>query len=146
MSTNDAASRRGTYVERTALSNQGPFIAEQVLNWSGLAVTHLRPTYFLEWLLYPFQLTLLVEKRDSPPACRQGAACAHRSGGPSAGDRRNLQSPNEHKGQTYPLFGPVEMDHEQMAAELSDALGCSATIWMRSVLPHPRRDEAAGYI
>jgi NAD(P)H dehydrogenase (quinone) len=24
------------------------FIAEQVLNWSGLAVTHLRPTYFLE--------------------------------------------------------------------------------------------------
>jgi uncharacterized protein YbjT (DUF2867 family) len=34
------------------------FIAEQVLNWSGLAVTHLRPTYFLEWLLYPFQLPL----------------------------------------------------------------------------------------
>ena len=38
------------------------FIAEQVLNWSGLAVTHLRPTYFLEWLLYPWQLPLFVEK------------------------------------------------------------------------------------
>ena len=33
-----------------------------------------------------------------------------------------LQNPGEHKGQTYPLFGPVEMDHEQMASELSEAL------------------------
>ena len=30
------------------------YIAEQVFNWSGLAVIHLRPTYFLEWLLYPW--------------------------------------------------------------------------------------------
>jgi NAD(P)H dehydrogenase (quinone) len=28
------------------------FIAEEVLNWSGLPVIHLRPTFFLEWLLY----------------------------------------------------------------------------------------------
>jgi NAD(P)H dehydrogenase (quinone) len=34
-----------------------------------------------------------------------------------------LQNPSEHKGQTYALFGPVEMDHEQMASELSEALG-----------------------
>jgi NAD(P)H dehydrogenase (quinone) len=34
-----------------------------------------------------------------------------------------LQNPGEHEGQTYPLFGPVEMDHEQMASELSEALG-----------------------
>jgi NAD(P)H dehydrogenase (quinone) len=37
-------------------------IAEQVLNWSGLAITHLRPTYFLGWLLHPFPLPLFVEK------------------------------------------------------------------------------------
>ncbi len=35
------------------------FIAEQVLNWSGVPVIHLRPTYFLEWLLYPWQLPYL---------------------------------------------------------------------------------------
>jgi NAD(P)H dehydrogenase (quinone) len=50
--------------DRNSKSNscKETFIAEQVLNWSGLAVTHLRPTYFLEWLLYPFQLPLFVEK------------------------------------------------------------------------------------
>jgi uncharacterized protein YbjT (DUF2867 family) len=99
------------------------FIAEQVLNWSGLAATHLRPTYFLEWLLYPFQLPLFVEKgilrlpvgngRHAPIGAEdQGRVIA-----------AILQSPGEHKGQTYPLFGPVEMDHEQMARELSEALG-----------------------
>ncbi len=99
------------------------FIAEQVLGWSGLAVTHLRPTYFLEWLLYPWQLPLFVEKgilrlpvgkgRHAPPAAAdQGRVIA-----------AILNDPDGHAGQTYPLFGPVEMDHEQMAAELTEALG-----------------------
>jgi NAD(P)H dehydrogenase (quinone) len=98
------------------------FIAEQVLKWSGLAVTHLRPTYFLEWLLYPFQLPLFVEKgilrlpvgkgRHAPIAAEDQARVI----------AAILQSPNDHEGHTYPLFGPVEMDHEQMAAELGDAL------------------------
>ena len=111
--------------DRNSKSNscKETFIAEQVLNWSGLAVTHLRPTYFLEWLLYPFQLPLFVEKgilrlpvgkgRHAPIAAEdQGRVIA-----------AILQNPSEHKGQTYPLFGPVEMDHEQMASELSEALG-----------------------
>jgi NAD(P)H dehydrogenase (quinone) len=34
-----------------------------------------------------------------------------------------LENPEGHAGQTYPLFGPVEMNHEQMAAELTLALG-----------------------
>jgi NAD(P)H dehydrogenase (quinone) len=34
-----------------------------------------------------------------------------------------LKNPEEHIGKTIPLSGPVEMDHEQMAAELSEALG-----------------------
>jgi NAD(P)H dehydrogenase (quinone) len=99
------------------------FIAEQLLNWSGLAITHLRPTYFLEWLLYPWQLPLFVEQgilrlpagkgRHAPPAAAdQGRVIA-----------AILKNPGDHAGQTYPLFGPVEMDHEQMAAELSEALG-----------------------
>jgi uncharacterized protein YbjT (DUF2867 family) len=43
----------------TSHSCRDSFIAEQVLNWSGLPVIHLRPTYFLEWLLYPWQLPYL---------------------------------------------------------------------------------------
>jgi NAD(P)H dehydrogenase (quinone) len=98
------------------------FIAEQVLNWSGLPVIHLRPTYFLEWLLYPWQLPYLKQGilrmpvgkgRHSPIAADdQGRAIA-----------ALLNDPKEHIGTTIPLSGPVEMDHEQMAAELSEALG-----------------------
>ena len=97
------------------------FIAEEVLNWSGLPVIHLRPTYFLEWLLYPWQLPYLQEGilrmpvgkgRHSPIAADdQGRAIA-----------ALLKNPEEHIGTTIPLSGPVEMDHEQMAAELSEAL------------------------
>ena len=98
------------------------FIAEQVLNWSGLPVIHLRPTYFLEWLLYPWQIPYLKEGllripagkgRHSPiAAADQGRAIA-----------ALLKNPAIYLGQTVPLSGPVEMDHEQMAAELTNALG-----------------------
>ena len=98
------------------------FIAEQVLNWSGVAVVHLRPTYFLEWLLYPWQLPYLQQGvlrlpvgkgRHSPIAADdQGRAIA-----------ALLKNSEAYIGKTIPLSGPVEMDHEQMAAELSGALG-----------------------
>src|SRR5208282_4638145 len=61
--------------DRNSKSNscKETFIAEQVLNWSGLAVTHLRPTYFLEWLLYPFQLPFFVEKGTRAAGIQSGA-------------------------------------------------------------------------
>ena len=34
-----------------------------------------------------------------------------------------LRNPKDHIGKTIPLSGPIEMDHEQMAVELSEALG-----------------------
>ena len=99
------------------------FIAEQVLNWSGVPVIHLRPTYFLEWLLYPWQLPALLNEgvlrmpvgkgRHSPiAAADQGRAIA-----------AIFKNPEGLIGQTINLSGPVEMDHEQMAAELTEALG-----------------------
>ncbi|KAA0116281.1 NAD-dependent epimerase/dehydratase family protein [Methylobacterium sp. P1-11] len=98
------------------------FIAEQVFDWSGVPVIHLRPTYFLEWLLYPWQL----------PYLRQGVLRMPVGKGrhsPIAADDQGrviaalLKDPAAHIGKTIPLSGPVEMDHEQMAAELSEALG-----------------------
>lgn len=115
-------SQRSANRDSTSDSCRDSFIAEHVLNWSGLPVVHLRPTYFLEWLLYPWQLPYLRQGilrmpvgkgRHSPIAADdQGRAIA-----------ALLKSPEAHIGTTIPLSGPVEMDHEQMAAELSDALG-----------------------
>jgi NAD(P)H dehydrogenase (quinone) len=106
----------------TSNSCRDSFIAEQVLNWSSLPVIHLRPTYFLEWLLYPWQLPYLQrgilrmpvgKGRHSPIAADdQGRVIA-----------ALLKSPDGHIGKTIPISGPVEMDHEQIAAELTDALG-----------------------
>jgi NAD(P)H dehydrogenase (quinone) len=115
-------SQRSANRTSTSDSCRDSFIAEEVLNWSGLPVIHLRPTYFLEWLLYPWQLLYLrkgvlrmpVGKgRHSPIAADdQGRAIAEL-----------LKNPEGHIGETIPLSGPVETDHEQMAAELSEALG-----------------------
>ena len=99
------------------------FIAEQVLNWSGLAVTHLRPTYFLEWLLYPWQLPLLAEEGILRLPVGKGKHAPIGAEDQGRVIAAILQDPSGHAGQTYPLFGPVEMDHDQMAAELSEALG-----------------------
>lgn len=106
----------------TSDSCRDSFIAEEVLNWSGVNVVHLRPTYFLEWLLYPWQLPYVQQGvlrmpvgkgRHSPIAAEdQGRVIA-----------RLLQNADGHIGTTIPISGPVEMDHEQMAAELSEALG-----------------------
>jgi NAD(P)H dehydrogenase (quinone) len=99
------------------------WIAEQLLNWSGLSVTHLRPTYFLEWLLYPWQLPLFLEKGILRLPVGKGRHAAIASEDTGRVVAAILQNPNGHAGHTYPLFGPVEMDHEQMAAELTGALG-----------------------
>jgi NAD(P)H dehydrogenase (quinone) len=115
-------SQRSANRDSTSHSCRDSFIAEQVFNWSGLSVIHLRPTYFLEWLLYPWQLPYLQKGilrmpvgkgRHSPIAADdQGRAIA-----------ALLASPDAHIGTTIPISGPIEMDHEQMAAELSEALG-----------------------
>jgi NAD(P)H dehydrogenase (quinone) len=115
-------SQRSADRNSTSNSCRDSFIAEQVLNWSSLSVIHLRPTYFLEWLLYPWQLPYLQKGilrmpvgkgRHSPIAADdQGRVIA-----------ALLASPDAHIGTTIPISGPVEMDHEQMAAELSEALG-----------------------
>ncbi|BEU27196.1 NmrA family NAD(P)-binding protein [Paraburkholderia sp. 22B1P] len=115
-------SQRSANRDSTSDSCRDTFIAEEILNWSGLPVIHLRPTYFLEWLLYPWQLPYLQQGilrmpvgkgRHSPIAADdQGRAIA-----------ALLKNPEGHIGTTIPLSGPVEMDHEQMAAELSEALG-----------------------
>ena len=119
-------SQRSANRHSKSWSCRDSFITEEVFNWSGLPIIHLRPTYFLEWLLYPWQL----------PFVRQGILRLPAGKGrhsPIAADDQGravaalLKNPKHHIGKTIPLSGPVEMDHEQMAAELSEALGRKIT-------------------
>src|SRR5262249_17898462 len=100
------------------------WLAEQVLNWSGLPVVHLRPAVFLE---NPFFWDWAAESiardgtirlpfgsgRTSPIAARDVAEVA----------AAVLASPGAHIGKVYDLTGPRSRDMHALAAELSDALG-----------------------
>lgn len=103
---------------------QNHWVAEQLLNWSGVPVTHIRPTFFAEWLLY------------LAPAISQGYMPTPFTGrhAPIASEDQArvianiLSNPKEHAGKIYPLFGPVEFSQEELAAEVGRALGTSVTL------------------
>jgi len=96
------------------------WLAEQVFDWSGLNVAHIRPTYFAEWLLY------------LAPMIRQGVMYAPFTTGrhaPIAGEDQGrviagiLQNPQPHRGKVYPLYGPIELTHEEIAQIAGRILG-----------------------
>ena len=99
------------------------WMAERVFDWSGLEMTHLRPTYFAEWLLYPHFLqtirdnSLIVlpfgEGRHAPITARDQARLI----------AAILADPKPHAGKTYPLHGPEEMSQHQVAKIVGDVLG-----------------------
>lgn len=96
---------------------------ERVFDWASIPVTHLRPTFFMEWLTYEFQLPLIANHdllrvpagngRHAPiAAADQGRVIAS-----------ILLDPAPHAGKIYPLFGAEELNHEQVAKVVGDALG-----------------------
>jgi NAD(P)H dehydrogenase (quinone) len=97
------------------------WLAERVFDWAGTPVAHLRPTTFNEWLLYmrkgirngTYAVPFGPTGRFAPiSALDQGAVIASL-----------LADPSGHKGQTYELFGPVELTPPQIAEIISQSLG-----------------------
>lgn len=102
---------------------QDHWVAERVFDWSGVPTTHLRPTFFAEWLIYPRSAEALSkEKRIAIPfGTGRHAPIAAEDQGRLIG--HILADPAPHAGETYKLFGPVEMDYYGIAAAVSGALG-----------------------
>lgn len=104
------------------------WLAEQVLNWSGLPVVHLRATVFLQ---NPFFLEWAAESiaRDGTIRLPFG------TGRTSPVDARDvaevaaaiLANPTPHLGKVYELTGPRSQDLHGLAAEYSAALGRTVT-------------------
>jgi len=99
------------------------WLAEQVLNWSGLPVVQVRPTVFLQNFFF---LAWAAESiaQDATIRLPFGA------GRTSPVDGRDvaevvvaiLASPTTHIGKVYELTGPQSQDLQALAAEYSDAL------------------------
>lgn len=106
---------------REAKSNaaQDHWMAERMLDLSGLSVTHIRPTFFAEWLIYSDTIKKenkvvlpFGEGRYAPIAAEdQGRVIAEL-----------LVHPKGHEGKIYPLFGPVEYNVHDLARILSEEL------------------------
>ncbi len=104
------------------------WLSEQVLNWSGLPVVHLRATVFLQ---NPFFLEWAAESiaRDGTIRLPFG------TGRTSPVDARDvaevaaaiLANPTPHLGKVYELTGPRSQDLHGLATEYSAALGRTVT-------------------
>jgi uncharacterized protein YbjT (DUF2867 family) len=96
------------------------WLAERVFDWSGLTVAHLRPTLFAEWLLYlaPMIRAGLLHVPFGPG--RHAPIAAEDQARVIVGI---LEDPGSHRGKIYPLYGPVEFTHKEIAQVLSRLLG-----------------------
>jgi NAD(P)H dehydrogenase (quinone) len=98
------------------------WLAEQVLNWSGLPVVHVRPTIFLQ----SFQL--LADASIAHDDVIRLPFGAGKTSPVDAGDVAEvvasvLANPQPHIGRVYELTGPRSEDLNGMAEEFSAALG-----------------------
>jgi NAD(P)H dehydrogenase (quinone) len=102
-------------------ATQNHWLSEQVFDWSGIPTTHLRITFFMQWLLYisglirygRYVMPFNGDSRFAPIAGRDIALTA----------ANIFAAPAKHGGQIYTLTGPVEYSHQELAAEVSRVLG-----------------------
>jgi uncharacterized protein YbjT (DUF2867 family) len=99
------------------------WLIEQVLDWSGLPVTHVRPTVFIDNPLFTFlnaasvrdRHTLVLpfgEGRTSPVAARDVARVV----------AEILRRPERHREHVYELTGPEVLGIDGLARSFSEAL------------------------
>ncbi|AOR36051.1 hydroxylase [Streptomyces fodineus] len=104
------------------------WLAEQVFDWSGLPVVHIRPTAFLDNPLFTSLVARTIQEnstivlpfgtgRTSPIAVDDVARVV----------ATVLRDPAPHIGQVYELTGPRSVDMNEMAQEFSRALGRPVT-------------------
>lgn len=102
-------------------ATQNHWLSEQVFDWSGTPTTHLRVTFFMQWLLYVshlvrygrYAMPYSADSRFAPIAGSDIALAA----------AKIFANPSEHGGRIHRLTGPVEYSHEELAAEVSRVLG-----------------------
>jgi NAD(P)H dehydrogenase (quinone) len=101
-------------------SAQDHWIAERVFDWSGTPVTHLRPTFFAEWVLY---WAGFIKAGTLPLPFGTGRHAPIAADDQARVIANILAAPSQHGGQTYELYGPKEMTFAEMAKEVGQLLG-----------------------
>lgn len=102
---------------------QDHWISERVFDWSGVPTTHLRPTFFSDWLVYPHFAKEIWMKKKIEFAFGNGRHAPISSHDIGRVIAHVMTNPEGHEGKTYALHGPVEMSFTEIAAAMSDVLG-----------------------
>lgn len=94
------------------------WLSERIFNHFPVPAAHIRPTFFAEWLIQFIDEdnTLRLPFGYGRHAPIAGEDQAHVVAG-------ILEHPQGHNGKEYPLCGPIEMNHFQIAEELTNTLG-----------------------
>ncbi|WP_053213753.1 NmrA family NAD(P)-binding protein [Pseudomonas sp. Q12-87] len=131
---------------RVAKSNAAldHFTAEQVFDWSGLAMTHLRPTYFAQWLIYPHWRKHIVRNGEIRLPFGDGRHAPIAAEDQARLIAAILENPEPHQGKIYPLHGPVELSQQGVADEVGKVLGREITYVPISLDEYRRELSADG--
>jgi uncharacterized protein YbjT (DUF2867 family) len=113
--------------EAVSHAAQDHWFSEQIFQWSGVPTTHLRPTFFMEWLLYAFQRPQIAEHDLLKVPAGEGRHAPIAAEDQARLIAEILMRPAAHAGAVYPLYGDKEMNHYQIAAAVSQALGRTIT-------------------
>lgn len=97
------------------------WMSEQIFSWSGVPTTNLRVTFFAQWMLYT--ATQIREGRyltPFDPDSRFAPIAATDIAKVAVGILTNSAP---HANKDYPLHGPIEHSHQELANVLSETLG-----------------------
>ena len=100
------------------------WLAEHVINWSGIPAVHIRPTVFLDNPLFTALASPSIREHDQL-ALPFGTGRTSPIAAADVADAVTaiLLSPHDHIGAVYELTGPAVLDIDGLAAEYSAALG-----------------------
>jgi NAD(P)H dehydrogenase (quinone) len=97
------------------------WLSERLFDRTAFGVTHLRPTFFAEWL------TTQWSRHDDEGVLRLPFGDGRHAPIAAADQARViaaiLTNPASHDRQVYPLTGPVELNHYEIADKISETLG-----------------------
>jgi uncharacterized protein YbjT (DUF2867 family) len=120
------------------------WLAEQMLQWSGLPVVTMRPTAFMDAFLWRFAVQSITtqnalmlpfgEAKTSPIAAYDVARCV----------TEVLANPEPHIGKIYELTGPPSKNLREIAADFTKVLGRPITYMNVPVEPWLERIRSIG--
>lgn len=121
------------------------WIAERVLDLSGVPSVHLRPTFYLQWLLYGHSQASILRDHviDLPWGEGRHAPIAPEDIGAFAA--AVLDAPAAHIGKTYNLHGPVELSEAEVAAAASEELGVTISYRPLSIEAYVAQLQGMGF-